>query len=248
MTLLDDVLDSHGGIAAWARARTVRARVRSGGLLLRTRVPGNRLANARLEVDIDRVRAVAYPFPGPGQRGVFDDGAVRIESDDGEVLASRADPRSCFFGRPGLRRNLRWDALDSAYFAGYAWWNYLNVPYLFTREGVEVAEGEPWREGPESWRRLDVTFPAGLHTHSQRQSFLYDDDLRLRRHDYVAEVVGGWARAAHMCADHVSVGGLVFPTRRWVRPVGPGNRPLPFPTLVALELSEVEVGFEDRPV
>ena len=46
---------------------------------------------------------------------------------------------------------------------------------------------------------------------------------------------------AHMCADHVEVGGLVFPTRRWVRPVGPGNRPLPGPTLVSLQLSEIEV-------
>jgi hypothetical protein len=44
-----------------------------------------------------------------------------------------------------------------------------------------------------------------------------------------------------MCADHVEAGGLVFPTRRWVRPLGPGGRPLPLPTLVSLDLSEIEV-------
>ena len=64
----------------------------------------------------------------------------------------------------------------------------------------------------------------------------------MRRHDYVAEVVGGWARAAHVCAGHVEVGGLVFPTRRWVRPRGPGDRVLAGPTLVSLGISELEVG------
>ena len=86
-----------------------------------------------------------------------------------------------------------------------------------------MREVEPWREdaGGETWRRLEAHFPASLDTHSPRQIFYYDADLRLRRHDYTAEVVGGWARAAHMCADHVEAGGLVFPTRRWVRPIGP---------------------------
>lgn len=241
MSLLEEVLEAHGGRDRWAAAKTIRARIRSGGLLLRTRMPGNAFAEARIEVDVDRVRAVAEPFPTPGRRGVFEDGSVRIQADDGEILASREDPRPCFFGRAGLRRNLRWDVLDSVYFAGYAWWNYLNAPYLLIRAGVEVSEAEPWREGAETWRRLDVNFPAGLDTHSPRQTFYYDHEFRLRRHDYVAEVVGGVARAAHMCADHVSAGGLLFPTRRWVRPIGPRNRPLPFPTLVWLELVEIEV-------
>jgi hypothetical protein len=63
----------------------------------------------------------------------------------------------------------------------------------------------------------------------------------LRRQDYVAEVVGRWARAAHYCDEHVRAGGLVFPTRRWVRPIGLRDRSLPFPTLVSLELSELHV-------
>ena len=63
----------------------------------------------------------------------------------------------------------------------------------------------------------------------------------LRRLDYVAEVIGGWAHGAHQCADHAEAGGLTFPTRRWVRPIGPGNRAMPFPTMVSLRLSEIEV-------
>ncbi len=237
MTLLEEVLAAHGGLERWRAVRSIRGRVHAGGLLLATRVPGGQLSDGQLEVTIGDPVARAGPFGDTGEYGVFDHGAVRIESAAGEVRAQRERPRELFFGRSGLRRNLRWDELDAAYFAGYAWWNYLNAPYLLTREDIAVAEIEPWG----GWRRLEARFPPGLDTHCERQLFYYDDELRLRRHDYTAEVVGGWARVAHICADHIEVDGLLIPTRRWVRPRGPANRPLAFPTLVSLALSEVEV-------
>ena len=239
--LLDQVLNAHGGIERWREAGTIRARVRSGGLLIRTRVPGNRFADFELTVDIAGRRAVLDPFPRDDQKGVFDRGEARIESDGGEVIASRANPRAAFSGIAGVRRSLRWDALDATYFAGYAMWNYLTTPYLLTLGGVGVREGEPWIRDGETWRRLEVKFPDDLDTHSPYQTFYFDSGGLLRRHDYVARVVGRWAHGAHYCADHTESGGLTFPTRRWVRPIGPGNRSLPFPTMVWIELSGIEV-------
>ncbi|WP_421843438.1 hypothetical protein [Mycobacterium sp.] len=242
--LLDEVLEAHGGLQRWQAAQTIHARVRTDGLLLRTRVPGNRFADYNLTVQVREARAVFDPFPRDGEQGVFDAGAARIEGRDGEVLSSRADPRPAFFGRSGLRRNLRWDPLYSVYFAGYAMWNYLTIPYLLTRENVEIFQGPSWQHAGETWRRLDVSFPPGIPTHSPRQSFYFDAVGRLRRHDYVAEVVGRWARAAHLCTDHVHAGGLLFATRRQVRPRGPGNHPLPAPTLVSLRLTDLQVTTE----
>jgi hypothetical protein len=204
-------------------------------------MPGNRLADYALTVQVGEPRAVMDPFPRPGQRAVFDRGEVRIEREDGEVLCSRPHPRAAFSGLSGLRRNLRWDPLDSAYFAGYAMWNYLTFPHLLTRPGVEASEGEARDEDGSEWRRLEVRFPQGFHTHSARQTFYLDARGLLRRHDYVAEPVGGWARAAHYCAEQIEVSGLVFPTRRRVVPIGRRDRPLRFPTLVSLELSELQV-------
>jgi len=241
MALLDEVIEVHGGRAAWRRAERVRLRARSGGVLLRTRAPSGAFEEAALDVEIGAVRATASPYPRAGQRGVFVDGSVRIETEAGDLVASREDPRSCFFGRPGLRRNLRWDALDLVYFAGYAWWNYLNHPLLLTREGVIATETEPLHRRDGDWRRLEVTFPPGLHTHSRRQVFHYDEALRLRRHDYVADIVGRCAHAAHFCDDHRESGGLLFPTRRRVRPIAPAGRVLPGPVLVALDLDAIEV-------
>ena len=239
--LLAEVIEAHGGLDRWRQVKAITARARSGGLLIRTRVPGTRFADYEITVDVRDERAIIAPFPEPGRRGVFDGGAVRIEGDGGEVIAERADPRPEFFGRSGLRRNFRWDALDSMYFAGYAMWNYLNTPFLLTRDDVEVRTGDPWTQDGERWRRLEVVFPEGFDTHSREQSFYFDESGMLRRHDYVAEPVGGWAHAAHHCAGHVEAGGLRFPTRRWVRPIGPGNRSLPFPTMVRIELDEIRV-------
>lgn len=239
--LLDGVLDAHGGLQRWRAAETVHGRVRTGGLLLRTRVPGNRFADYRITVHVQQARTVLDPFPRDGYRGVFESGQVRIESHDGAVISSRAHPRAAFFGRSGLRRNIRWDPLDSVYFAGYAMWNYLTTPYLLTREGVAVEEGAPWQQEGETWRRLIVSFPPDIDTHSPRQTFYVDASGLLRRHDYVPEVVGHWARAAHYCADTVDVDGFVFPTCRWVHPIGPGNRSLPFPTLVSILLTDIRV-------
>jgi hypothetical protein len=244
MSLLEEVLEAHGGLARWKAARSVQARVRSGGLLVRTRMPGNRFADYTLTADVAEPRAVMDPFPEPGRRAVFDHGEARIEGDDGQVIASRLDPRPKFSGLSGLRRNLRWDPLDAAYFSGYAMWNYMAFPLLLTRSDAEVTESETWDEDGQQWRRLEVRFPDGLDTHCARQTFYIDGGGLLRRHDYVAEVVGNWAQAAHYCAEHSEAGGLVFPTRRWVRPIGPRNRSLPFPTLVSLDLSELRVEAE----
>ena len=74
-------------------------------------------------------------------------------------------------------------------------WNYLTAPYLLTRDGVEVVEAGTWQEGGEAWRRLEASFPPDIDTHSPRQTFYFDAGARLRRHDYVPEVIGRWARS-----------------------------------------------------
>jgi hypothetical protein len=238
--LLDEVLTAHGGAQRWRSVSTITAQGRLGGLLPK-RFPGNKLANFTVRVQVAEQHTVLHDFPQAGRRAVFDRGDVRIETHDGEQLDTRTHPRSAFFGLSGIRRNLHWDPLDTAYFAGYAFWNYLTAPLLLTRDGITVTEGEPWQESGQRWRRLQATFPAQVDTHCRRQTFYVDTGGLIRRHDFVAEPVGSWAKAALYCDHHRQVDGLSFATRRRVFPQGPGGRVLSRPTFLALDFDEIEI-------
>jgi hypothetical protein len=150
--------------------------------------------------------------------GVFDRGAVRIESDCGEIITRRDNPRPQF---SHLRHQIHWDALDVLYFAGYAMWTYFATPFVFADDRYQFAAAElpPQRDKRgQSLRRLAVTYSSHLHAHSAQQIVYYGEDGLQWRNDYTAEVVGGWAKAVHYCTDHREFGGLVLPTRRRVYP------------------------------
>jgi hypothetical protein len=82
-------------------------------------------------------------------------------------------------------------------------------------------------------------FPDTIPTHCKQQVFYFDAQYLLRRLDYTAEVVGGWAHAAHLCEEYRTFGGIKAPTKRRVLPLLLGSKPLPGPTLVAIEVHDL---------
>jgi hypothetical protein len=240
--LLEEAIEAHGGARRWKKVSEIGAHVRSGGLLMRVKGRSRSFIDYGLNASTRKQSAVFEPYPEAGTSGLYAGDSVRVLATDGSIVEERDDPRAAFAGLPGLRRNLRWDALDGLYFAGYAMWNYLNLPFLLSGAGFETSEGEPIEADGERWRRLDATFPEGVHTHCPEQTFYFDDRGLLRRHDYTPDVVSSLANAAHFCDEHVEVDGLTFPTRRRVVPKGPGGRPLAGPTVVWIELSSITVG------
>ena len=113
------------------------------------------------------------------------------------------------------------------------------IPFLFLRDGFTFERLEPLAGISASWSRLRVTFPSDVPTHCKRQVFYFDENRHLRRLDYTAEVVGGWAHAAHLCGNYRDFDDFRAPTRRRVRPLFLGDKPLPGPTLVALEIHDI---------
>jgi len=229
---LNRILDAHGGVQYWQTLAAVQARISASGFLFRAkRVRPQR--DAVITVDTNDPRVVMKDFPTPGCTTALL-GIQRVETRDasGAVLRYRDNPRQAF----GLgRRSLYWDELDFAYFSGYAMWCYLTLPFLLLRPGVTIDECEQAADGST---RLSVGFPDNIPVHSPKQTLFFDPAGRLVRHDYTAEVVGGWAKAAHLCSDYRQFGGLWMPTRRRVYPRGPSGRPLPGPTLVAIDIHD----------
>jgi hypothetical protein len=68
---------------------------------------------------------------GPDRRGVFTPDRVAIETASGQLLQARQNPRASF----DRSIDTPWDDLQLAYFAGYAMWTYLTVPFLLAQPG-----------------------------------------------------------------------------------------------------------------
>jgi hypothetical protein len=245
--LLEKAIEAHGGLALWRSVDEVQAKVSGGGFGFAAKFQGRALHklqgrgmdNGEARVSTVTPRTILTPYPGPGQRGLFEADLVRIESEDGQVLAERRNPRAAF---RDFRRNLWWDHLDLLYFRGYALWNYVNAPFLLLRPGVECREVPPWDEKGERWRRLAVTFPPDLPTHSREQVFYFDAAGLLRRLDYTAEPFGSLAKVANYAWRHQTFSGLVVPTRRTVLLRKSSGRPRPWPTVVWVSIDQVTLG------
>lgn len=225
--LTQRVIDAYGGEARWREAKAVECRLSAHGWAFRMKLR-RAMTRVQMRASTGEARLEMIDWPKPGRTGVLDGASqVRIEA-DGQVMASRDEPRSYF---PGGRRRFRWDDLDFLYFAGYAAWNYVTFPALLLRDDIE------WRDVSET--TIEGKFPASVPTHSPVQQFHIDPESGLlRQHDYTAEVFGDWAHAANVALEHGVSGGIPFPSRRKVTPRKHTGTPRPFPLLVGIEISD----------
>jgi hypothetical protein len=237
-SLLEDVINAHGGGDRWQSVSELSVDVSAGGFAVASKFQGRGLRDLIARISTDKQRVVFAPYPSRGQRGVFDGEAVRIEADDGSLIRQRLDPRA-ELGSP--RHLLWWDHLDLLYFGGSALWTYFTSPFIFASPRFQVQALDPWPERGEVWRPLEVTFPAELHTHSQKQVFYFGPDGLIRRQDYIAEEFGTWARSAHYSDAHRDFNGIVMPTRRRVFLRGADNRSRRHPVLIWIVVRNVSV-------
>jgi len=236
--LLDAALAAQGGMLRWQRLEMLRARLTVSGLVFGLKGKPDPFRNAEVVVERKRPRTIYAPFAGNGKRGVFESSRVFIETDAGEVLQEREEPRNSFAGH---KRETHWDDLHLLYFTGYAIWNYLWAPFFLTLPGFEVRELEPWQDDDGTWRRLAAKFPPGFPSHCPEQVFYFDADGLLRRVDYGADILGG-TPVAHYCYDHQNFSGIVLPTRRRAMLRGPDNHPQPGPVAVSIDIHGVTPG------
>ena len=224
--LADRVLEAYGGKARWKSARSVEACVSAHGWAFHLKFqPPDR--NIRVHAVIGGEPFARYaPADREGNSAVLQGQSIRLQDVTGKVVAERVDPRRFF---PHGRRALWWDRLDRAYFSAYALWNYLTFPSLLLRADIQWTEMED--------NRLEGIFPASIPTHCARQVFRFDSEcFLLLRHDYTAEVFGGWARAANQVLTHAFWEGIPYPSHRRVTPIGPGGKPVPAPVLVDIHV------------
>jgi hypothetical protein len=235
--LLQKVLEAHGGLDRWNSFETVEATIVTGGQLFGMKGTPQDSTPRRMTVATRREWASVTPYGADDQRTDFSPGRVAIEKIDGTVVKERLRPSE---HAEGKTVEAPWDALDRAYFNGYALWTYLTTPFHFAMSGFDVEEIAPWHEHEELWRGLRVTYPPDIASHSRQQDFYFGSDFRLRRHDYHVEASGGFA-AAQYVFEPVTVEGITFPTKRRAYMRDPSLLPIHDRLMVSIDISDVSL-------
>jgi hypothetical protein len=211
--LLEKAVDRHGGWAAYAAFGVVSFKPRElRGLLPKLKGLGKTFRlPPRIDVAPRDHRAVFHDYPVVGRRGLYSNGKIALLDEKGAMTETHPHLRTTFVGAHKLER---WSPADALYFFGYALTHYCSLPF-------SLAEGRPLalrraRHGGRALTGVEVQLPPTLDTHSARQTFYFDDEGLLRRHDYVADIVGPWARGTHYSDDYLTVAGLPMARRRHV--------------------------------
>jgi hypothetical protein len=200
VAMVHKAIARYGGRARWERLRLTLTLETMGGLLPWLKGEGRTFTvPRRVEIEPSRARVIFADYPEPGATSLFERGRVALAG------APLGEHRESF---RGWRKWRRWSPRDTVYFFGYALAHYHAVP--FTLLEAELRHWDARR------RALTVAFAPAVHTHCAVQTFYFDAEGLIVRHDYVAEIVGAWARGAHLWRDYVTVAGLPVARHRRV--------------------------------
>lgn len=234
--LRDVAIDAHGGLGRWNELSTASVHLRTGGALWAIKGQDGVINDSTVHVDLHRQFTSHTPFGAADLHDEYMPDRVAVVDRLGQVIEERRKPREAFAGH-GL--DTPWDRLHLAYFSGYAMWTYLTQPFSWATPGVVTEDLGPWEEAGETWHRLRVRFPDSIATHASEAVYYIDARGRLRRQDYVAEVLGVPGPVAHYSMGHRDYDGIVVPTSRRVYLIGEDGRVVREPVIVTIDLDDV---------
>lgn len=224
-------IEAYGGWELWQNAKFVEAVVSARGLAF-TLKQRPYFRKAHIIMETGRPYSRLTPIgKRKGISGLLDGHDVRLVNEKNEVLAERKDARGYF---PFGRRLYKWDDLDQSYFANYAFWNYLTLPRLLMNENIF------WHEKEEGV--LLAKFPRSIPTHSEIQEFHFNAITgRLIQHNYTAEIISSYAKAANVVLEHAENDTAPFTSLRRVTPQSINGMPLKVPLLIEIKVHSLKV-------
>ncbi len=234
--LLQKAVDAHGGLKRWNEISKVTVVASLTGAIWFVKGQGDYLKDVVMTIDTTKERLVT-DFPGQDKRFIFEPNHLVMQRRDGTLIQEREDPEMYFVGQ---LRETPWDDLHVAYFQGEALWTYLNTPFLYTQTGFTTEEIASIFVDGEQWRRLKVTFPDYIKSHSREQISCFGPDGLIRRHDYTVDILGG-ATGLNYASDYREVGGIIFPTKRRIYAYEGDYQLVPEPLLVKIDMEEITV-------
>src|SRR3984885_3830332 len=232
--LLNLGVKAHGGLDRWNKVKAIKVAASITGAIWFVKGKGDYLKNVVLTAETRNER-LTVDFPGQDKRARFEPSRIVMETVDGTLIEARNNPERSFEGQ---QRETPWDDIHVAYFVGEALWTYLNTPFLYTRAGFTTEEISSIQVEGETWRRLKVTFPDDVKSHTKVQISCFGPDGLLRRHDYTGDILGG-ATGLNYASDYRDVDGIIVPTKRRIYAYEGDYQLVKEPLLVSIDMGEI---------
>ena len=237
--LLELAVKAHGGLDRWNKVSAIKVAASISGAIWYIKGKGNCLNDIVLTADT-HAEHLTVDYPGRDKRTRFEPNRVVIEKSDGVLIEARDNPEKSFEGQ---ERMTPWDNVHVAYFVGEALWTYLNTPFLYTHEGFVTEEIPSIQVDGETWRRLKVTFPDTVKSHTKEQISCFGPDGLLRRHDYTVDILGG-ATGLNYASDYRDVDGIIIPSKRRVYAYEGDYQLVKEPLLVSIDMDKITLLYD----
>lgn len=243
MYLLNEIFEAHGGLDLWQSIYSISLKLRFHGLAFASKFNRSGLLERNVQVFRRQCKVIFSDYPKKGYTGFFEHDSVSIEDPKGAKIIERTNCRDSF---SSLQKTIYWTDTDLLYFAGYALWNYINAPFLLGYEGVTIKSFNEWTEKGETLYRLTAEFSDLIPTHCKQQSYYFNKELLLVRHDYNPEIFSPYAKAAHYSWAHNNVDGIKIPFKRKVVPRMNNGTTKSWPKLVWIHISNAHINSQQN--
>ena len=95
-TLLETVIEAHGGLERWSQLDAVSVHGANGGALWALKGHPGVLDDVFVRASLHEERESHHPFGGPERRSAFTPERVAIETTNGDVVEALEHPRASF--------------------------------------------------------------------------------------------------------------------------------------------------------
>lgn len=208
-TLIDDIMDAHGGQHLFAMYRRAQGRFRIEGDLWSTRGGPSASVGGLFELGLlDQTVRLHCTDPRSIESN-FTPKVLAIDSADGGYVETQYNPRSSF-AETGVDRP--WDDFQLAYICSYSIWNVVTQPFLFASAGFEVAELQPHQVGRETIRRAQISYPPHIPGHASKIMCHVGIDGMMRWQEFQFDLLS--ASVTSVLKDFVQIQGIRFASRR----------------------------------
>lgn len=172
-TYFENIIQAHGGWSAWDKFDNLKFKLNNFKGLLVYAKGLNRSFIAPIEIKVDpKERKTEF---------VYESHSNYFEN--GKVIFS-AQKKTIENGRELFKKSTfeQWKPEHLIYFFGYAWTNYISYPFIlpeFELLSYKIQNG--------ILTQLEIKFPKNFHTHCQVQTFFFNQNNLLQKHNYRAE-------------------------------------------------------------